>query len=93
MRNAQEYLKLVRNRGERGLELKRVYRHLQNRDLFLMAYAKLYANDDLKRCYAGRPNPPQWVVRMSEKRRKTLVVCANCHRAIHNGTYDGPKLT
>jgi group II intron reverse transcriptase/maturase len=48
---------------------------------------------DLKRRYAGRPNPPQWVVRMSEKRRKTLVVCANCHRAIHNGTYDGPKLT
>jgi hypothetical protein len=47
---------------------------------------------DLKRRYAGRPNPPQWVVRMIEKRRKTLVVCRRCHQAIHAGTYDGPKL-
>lgn len=48
---------------------------------------------DLKRRYAGRTKPPEWVIRMSEKRRKTLVVCAKCHQAIHNGTYDGPKLT
>jgi group II intron reverse transcriptase/maturase len=47
---------------------------------------------DLKRRFAGRSNPPQWVVRMIEKRRKTLVVCRQCHQAIHAGTYDGPKL-
>jgi group II intron reverse transcriptase/maturase len=47
---------------------------------------------DLTRRYAGRPNPPQWVVRMIERRRKTLVVCRQCHRTIHAGTYDGPKL-
>ena len=29
---------------------------------------------------------------MIEKRRKTLVVCRQCHQAIHAGTYDGPKL-
>jgi len=47
---------------------------------------------DLKRRYAGRPDPPKWVVRMIEKRRKTLVVCARCHQEIHDGTYDGPSL-
>ena len=47
---------------------------------------------DLKRRYAGRPDPPQWVVRMIEKRRKTLVVCTPCHQAIHAGTYDGSNL-
>ena len=47
---------------------------------------------DLNRRFAGRSNPPQWVVRMIEKRRKTLVVCRQCHQAIHAGTYDGPKL-
>lgn len=47
---------------------------------------------DLKRRYEGRPNPPNWVVRMIEIQRKTLVVCASCHLAIHAGKYDGPKL-
>lgn len=47
---------------------------------------------DLKRQYEGRPDPPKWVIRMIERRRKTLVVCAQCHQAIHTGTYDGPKL-
>ena len=47
---------------------------------------------DLKQRYAGRPNPPRWVVRMIELRRKSLMVCEQCHRKIHNGTYDGLKL-
>ncbi len=47
---------------------------------------------DLKRRYEGRPDPPIWVVRMIELRRKTLVVCAQCHQEIHAGQYDGPKL-
>jgi hypothetical protein len=47
---------------------------------------------DLQRRYQGRRAPPVWVVEMSERRRKTLMVCAECHRKIHVGTYDGPKL-
>jgi len=44
---------------------------------------------DLTKRYAGRKSPPEWVVRMIEMRRKTLVVCSNCHKKIHSGTYDG----
>jgi group II intron reverse transcriptase/maturase len=47
---------------------------------------------DLKRRYKGRSAPPEWVAEMIRIRRKTLVVCAQCHRRIHAGTYDGPKL-
>ena len=33
----------------------------------------------------GRPGPgqPEWARRMAKRRRKTLVVCAECHHAIH----------
>ena len=34
---------------------------------------------------AGRNNPPQWVVWMASRRRKTIVVCRKCHWDIHNG--------
>ena len=44
MLSAQRYLNLIHDRGQRGLPLERVYRNLRNRDLFLMAYSKLYAN-------------------------------------------------
>ena len=44
MRSAQNYLEIVHDRGQRKLPLQRVYRNLQNRNLFLSAYAKLYAN-------------------------------------------------
>jgi hypothetical protein len=47
---------------------------------------------ELQKRYAGRPNPPTWVAVMIAIRRKTLVVCAQCHRDIHAGTYDGPRL-
>ena len=48
---------------------------------------------DVQVRYQGRPNPPKWVVRMIELRRKSIVVCATCHHEIHTGAYDGPKLT
>jgi group II intron reverse transcriptase/maturase len=38
---------------------------------------------DLKK--PGRKEKPAWVKRMIALRRKTLVVCRNCHRAIHAG--------
>lgn len=34
-----------------------------------------------------------WAKLMAAMRRKTLVVCQPCHRKIHTGRYDGPKLT
>lgn len=47
---------------------------------------------DLTNQWQGR-SKPDWVKRMVEIRRKTLVVCRECHRAIHSGRYDGKKLT
>jgi group II intron reverse transcriptase/maturase len=39
---------------------------------------------DLKK--KGQTSPPAWVQVMSIRKRKTLVVCRECHVAIHNGT-------
>ena len=44
MQEAATYLELIRERGKKGLPLERVYRQLFNRDLFLMAYGKIYQN-------------------------------------------------
>lgn len=44
MQDARVYLGLVRERGKRGLPLKRVYRQLFNRDLYLIAYGRIYRN-------------------------------------------------
>ena len=33
----------------------------------------------------GQPNQPDWITVMARRRRKTLVVCATCHAAIHHG--------
>lgn len=38
---------------------------------------------DLKK--KGQAEPPKWVQIMSARKRKTLVVCRECHVAIHNG--------
>ncbi len=46
---------------------------------------------DLKR--SGQNEKSRWVQAMAARRRKTLVVCRNCHHAIQYGRYDGPKLT
>jgi hypothetical protein len=47
---------------------------------------------DIRRKYQGRKQPPEWVVFMMSRNRKTIVVCQECHHKIHAGTYDGPKL-
>jgi group II intron reverse transcriptase/maturase len=44
MQSAETYLELIRERGKKGLPLERVYRQLFNRELFLMAYGKIYRN-------------------------------------------------
>ncbi|HXZ05033.1 MAG TPA: reverse transcriptase/maturase family protein, partial [Ktedonobacteraceae bacterium] len=44
MRTAETILGLIRERGKRGLPLERVYKLLYSRDLYLMAYGKIYRN-------------------------------------------------
>jgi hypothetical protein len=44
MRTAEMELNIIRERGRRGLPLEGLYRQLYNRDLYLHAYGKLYAN-------------------------------------------------
>lgn len=44
MRKAITVLNIIRDRGQRGLHLEQVYRQLYNPDLYLQAYAKIYAN-------------------------------------------------
>ncbi len=38
----------------------------------------------------GRKEKPRWVKKMIQRRRKTLIVCANCHENIHRG-YGKPQ--
>jgi group II intron reverse transcriptase/maturase len=40
----------------------------------------------------GRRPRTDWERLMSARKRKTLVVCKECHEAIHAGRYDGPPL-
>jgi group II intron reverse transcriptase/maturase len=40
----------------------------------------------------GRPPATNWQKVMAARRRKTLVVCKDCHDAIHTGNYDGRSL-
>ena len=44
MRNAETVLSIIRERGKQGKPLERVYRMLYNPNLYLQAYANLYAN-------------------------------------------------
>jgi group II intron reverse transcriptase/maturase len=44
MRTAETVLSIIRERGQRGLPLERLYRQLYNPSLYLCAYGKLYAN-------------------------------------------------
>lgn len=44
MRKAETILNVLRQRGERGLPLQRLYRLLFNRELYLLAYGRIYRN-------------------------------------------------
>ena len=44
MRTAETVLSIIRERGQRGLPLERLYRQLYNPNLYLRAYGKIYAN-------------------------------------------------
>ncbi len=57
MRNAEQVLAIIRERGKRGLPLEDIYRQLYNPDLYLRAYGRLYANDG---AIAGFYPQTQW---------------------------------
>ena len=44
MQDTNVYLGLLRERGTKGLPLRRVYRQLFNKNLYLTAYGKIYRN-------------------------------------------------
>jgi hypothetical protein len=44
---------------------------------------------DLLRRRRGQDPPPRWVLVMASRRRKTLVVCHECHTGIHRGDLRG----
>lgn len=45
MQDANSLLTAIHSRGQKGQKLERVYRMLFNKELYLMAYARLYPND------------------------------------------------
>ena len=45
MRTAETILNIIQDRGKRRLPLEDVYRQLSNPDMYLRAYARIYAND------------------------------------------------
>ena len=47
---------------------------------------------DVKRKHQNRQSKPDWVKFMLARHRKAVVVCHQCHRNIHDGTYDGEKV-
>lgn len=41
----------------------------------------------------GKSERPDWMKKMAARRRKTLVVCLECHHKIQYGRYDGKALS
>ena len=77
MRTALKYIGIVRQRGEKGLILKRVYKNILNRELFLMAYANLYANAGAT---TAGIDPEDTVDGMSIRRIDRLIKRLRCRR-------------
>lgn len=75
---AQKYIGIVHSRGQRGLELRKVYRNIQDRELFLAAYGKLYAN---KGATTPGVDPTDTVDGMSLERIDRIIA------ALQTGTY------
>jgi len=44
MQNAETVLGVLRDRGSKGLPCNELYRQMFNRDLYLLAYGRIYAN-------------------------------------------------
>ena len=48
--------------------------------------------NDLQKRWEGRKNKPDWIKLMIQRRRKTLVLCRECHTKVHAGKHDGHKI-
>src|SRR5713226_2330549 len=44
MQNAETVLEVLRERGRKGLPCEELYRQMFNKNLYLMAYGRIYAN-------------------------------------------------
>lgn len=75
---ADKYLTIVRDRGERRLELRRVYRNMRREELFLRAYGKLYAN---KGAMTEGIDPKDTIQGMSRNRIQNII------QRLKDGTY------
>jgi len=76
MRPATTILGIIQERGKQGLPLERVYRLLFNRDLYLMAYGKIYRNK-------GATTPgstPETVDEMSLRKIDTIIEALRSER-------------
>jgi group II intron reverse transcriptase/maturase len=76
MRSATTILGIIQERGKKRLPLERVYRLLFNRDLYLMAYGKIYRND-------GATTPgstSETVDEMSLHKIDTMIEALRCER-------------
>lgn len=76
MRPATTILGIIQERGKQGLPLERLYRLLFNRDLYLMAYGKIYRND-------GAMTPgstPETVDEMSLRKIDTIIEALRSQR-------------
>ncbi len=77
MQNAATVLAVIRERGRRGLPLQRLYRQLFNRDLYLVAYGNLYANQGAM----TKGTTPETVDGMSLAKIDRIIA------SLHNETY------
>ncbi len=75
---ADNYLRVVQSRGERALPLKRVYRNMRQRGLFLKAYAKIYSNAGAT---TSGPDPQDTIQGMSLTRIEEIIT------QLQTGTY------
>jgi len=76
MRKAETILHVIRDRGRRQLPLERVYRLLFNRELFLLAYGRIYRN-------AGAMTPgstPETADGMSLRKIDTIITQLRAER-------------
>jgi retron-type reverse transcriptase len=70
LETAQKYLEIVRLRGEAGKPLNRVHRIIRCKELYRMAYTKLYAN---KGALTPGIDPDDTVDRMSLKKIDAII--------------------
>jgi group II intron reverse transcriptase/maturase len=79
MAQHHKFIDIVHKLGQKGYPLKDVYRRIQSRELFLIAYGKLYANDG---AMTNGTDPKDTIDGMSIKRIDTII------EKLHTGNYE-----